>query len=115
MATVFDLCNGCEIRSADPDSPAGYCLECEAGARRETATFEAKCRIHATIVATREQATLFETYPTGHGLDAAVVLKHRGEWASGLVAGDTIVQLRYWQDSRANASAAARRLSGSRS
>lgn len=30
---ALSLCNGCDMRPADPDSAAGYCIECERAAR----------------------------------------------------------------------------------
>lgn len=33
---ALDVCNACEVNDADPDSPAGYCTECEAEARIES-------------------------------------------------------------------------------
>lgn len=33
---ALDICNGCEVNEADPDSVAGYCSECEAEARKRS-------------------------------------------------------------------------------
>lgn len=45
---AVDICNACDVNEADPESPAGYCIACEAEARAQ-GTLAARCpaREHA--------------------------------------------------------------------
>lgn len=36
VLNALELCNSCDIRRAEPSSPAGYCAVCEAEARGQT-------------------------------------------------------------------------------
>jgi hypothetical protein len=33
---ALTTCNACDVNQADPESLAGYCIECEAEARAQT-------------------------------------------------------------------------------